>query len=80
MELEVVFVQGCGLCVAARRLAQRVAQEFGMSFKETDFLRHSEQLLELGVETTPVILLDSQVIYRGLPSPGELRRVVGSRL
>jgi len=66
----------CGDCEALAHRARAVAQELGVQC-EWERVTDVQQIVELGVLTTPALLVDGQVAAVGrLPTSSELRKAL----
>ena len=74
----VVFtMKNCPKCPAAKKLAEEIAEEFGLEVEEVDVEKDMITALQYNVASTPSIAVGDEVIARGdLPAKAELREMV----
>ena len=80
--VELFTSPGCSRC---RRAAGRLkavlermeSEEF--SWREVDAIREFDRAVALGVQRTPAVVIDDELVFTGLPSEAELRRALRER-
>jgi glutaredoxin len=77
MKIQVFTGKKCPKCPAAKQVASKVAKERKIEYEELDIEEHMLDALQLQIASTPSIVIDDDVIYRGeIPSKEELEKVV----
>ncbi|MFP3985378.1 MAG: thioredoxin family protein, partial [Candidatus Bathyarchaeia archaeon] len=83
MRLKIFTLPTCKNCPAAKKIAQEIAQKYGLKYTEVDISNPEGQLEGLmhQVMSTPTIAIDDEVVIRGtLPSMETLEIEVRKRL
>ena len=83
MELKVFTLPTCPTCPIAKKLAYQIAEKFGVTFKEVNMATPEglREGLRYGIQSTPSIVIDDEVIVRGrLVSREKLEKDVEKRL
>jgi len=83
MELKVFTLPTCPTCPIVKKLASQIADKFGVAFKEVNMATKEglKEGLSYGIQSTPSIVIDDEVIVRGrLISQEKLEEEVKKRL
>ncbi len=76
-EIELFYGITCPYCRTARKLINKVIEEYPEKFKFKQTLISSPKGLirryKLGIYAVPAILIDGEIIFRGLPKEDVLR-------
>lgn len=77
LKIEVVTAPGCVKCGAAKDLIKRIIKKYRcVDLKEIDVVEHPEIAVKHGIFSTPAILLNGKLEFRGLPSENELAKKI----
>lgn len=80
MKIQVYYGKKCPKCPAAKKVCQEVAKEKGLKYEEIDIEEHMIEALQKQIASTPSIVLDDEVIFRGeIPTKEELLKEVNKR-
>ena len=83
MKLKVFTLPSCPNCPATRKIAEEVAEEFGIGYREIDIGTPDGEIegLMYQIMSTPSVAIDEEVIARGRLVPKEeLENEVKKRL
>ncbi|MGQ9530431.1 MAG: thioredoxin family protein [Candidatus Bathycorpusculaceae bacterium] len=82
MELKVFTLPTCAVCPAAKTIAREVAEKFGISFREVNMATEEgfKEGLVYDIVSAPTIMLENEVIVRGLISRERLEEEVVKRI
>lgn len=83
INVEVFSSPGCGKCSHAKDVLRKLAEEFGenkIQWREVNILDEMDYAVELGVLSTPSIVIDSELVFLSLPSAKKLRAELENRL
>jgi thioredoxin 1 len=74
IKIEFFYAQGCKRCAAARDQLRAVALDMpGAQWEEVDVAKEPERAVEVGVLSTPALLIDGELVFKSMPKPDELR-------
>jgi len=80
MKIQVYYGKKCPKCPAAKKVCQEVAKEKGLEYEEVNIEEHMIDALQRQIASTPSIVLDDDVIFRGkIPTKDELLKEVAKR-
>lgn len=83
IKVEVFSSPGCGKCGQAKEVLRKLAEEIGggrIEWREVNVLEELDYAVNLGVLSTPAIVIDGDLVFTGLPSVRKLRSELGHRL
>ena len=77
VEIEILTAPGCHGCDRAKTLVaeivERLSKDFpGLSWKTTDLTEHPELIIKYGIMSTPAIVFDGNLEFRGVPKEKQL--------
>lgn len=73
MRLIIYTTKTCIKCPSAKKIAKEVAKELKLKYEEKDMETCALDALQLQIASTPSIVLDDEVLFRGdVPSKEEL--------
>ena len=69
VEIEIFVSQGCELCRLAREVVKKVTEKYpgDVHVSEVDMLKEKELSEELGISSAPVVLVDRDTRFVGVP-------------
>lgn len=77
MKIQVFTGKKCPKCPAAKQVCQKVAKEKKLEYEELDIEEHMLDALQLQIASTPSIVIDDDVVFRGdVPSKEDLEKAV----
>jgi glutaredoxin len=80
MKIQVYYGKNCSKCPAAKKVCQQVAKEKKLQYEEVDIEEHMIEALQMQIASTPSIVLDDEVLFRGeIPTKEELVKEVEKR-
>ena len=80
MKIQVYYGKNCPKCPAAKKVCQQLAKEKSMQYEEVDIEEHMIEALQMQIASTPSIVLDDDVLFRGeIPTKEELIKEVEKR-
>jgi glutaredoxin len=80
MALTVYYSKNCPKCPKAKKVCEEAAQEQKLDYEEKDIEEHMIESLQLQLASTPSIVLDGEVLFRGeAPSKEELIKEIEKR-
>jgi glutaredoxin len=80
MKILVYYGKNCPKCPAAKKVCQQVAKEKKLQYEEVDIEEHMIEALQMQIASTPSIVLDDEVLFRGeIPTKEELVKEVEKR-
>ena len=73
-KVELLTAPGCSKCERAKESIKSVLKRFKdkISYTEIDVSKNPKKLLEYGVMTTPVVIINGKLAFEGTPSEKEL--------
>ncbi|NIP72229.1 MAG: glutaredoxin [Gammaproteobacteria bacterium] len=83
IKVEVFSSPGCSKCGQAKEVLRKLAEEIGggrIEWREVNVLDELDYAVNLGVLSTPAIVIDGQLTFTGLPSVRKLRSELDRRL
>lgn len=83
IKVEVFSSPGCGKCGQAKDVLRKLAEEIGgglIEWREVNVLEELDYAVNLGVLSTPAIVIDGELTFTGLPSVRKLRSELDRRL
>lgn len=83
IKVEVFSSPGCGKCTQAKSLLRAIVEEVGqgrITWREVNILEEIDYAVEMGVMSSPAIVIDGRLVFSSLPSAGKLRAELGKRL
>lgn len=83
IKVEVFSSPGCSKCGQAKEVLRRLAEQIGggrIEWREVNVLQELDYAVNLGVLSTPAIVIDGQLTFTGLPSVRKLRSELDRRL
>lgn len=83
IKVEVFSSPGCSKCGQAKEVLRRLAEQIGggrIEWREVNVLQELDYAVNLGVLSTPAIVIDGQPTFTGLPSVRKLRSELDRRL
>ena len=83
VKVEVFSSPGCGKCAQAREVLRAIAEELGqdkVTWREVNILAEIDYAVDLGVMSSPSIVIDGELVFASLPSAGKLRAELSRRL
>lgn len=83
IKVEVFSSPGCSKCGHAKEVLRKLAEEIGgglIEWREVNVLEEMDYAVSLGVLSTPVIAVDGELAFTGLPSTRKLRADLEARL
>ncbi len=83
IKVEVFSSPGCSKCGHAKEALRKLVDELGgdkIDWREVNILDELDYAVELGVLSTPAIVIDGELLFSGLPSVRKLRAALESRL
>lgn len=79
-EIELFYGITCPYCRTAKKLLNKIINEHPGKFRLKQTLTSSPKGLvrryKLGIHAVPAILIDGEIVFRGLPEEEELRKVL----
>lgn len=80
MKLQVYYGKQCPRCPAAKKICKEVAKEKNLEYEEINIEEHMIEALQKQIASTPSIVLNDQVIFRGvIPTKEQLEKEVDKR-
>ena len=80
MKILVYYGKNCPKCPAAKKVCQQVAKEKKLQYEEVDIEERMIEALQMQIASTPSIVLDDEVLFRGeIPTKEELIKEVEKR-
>jgi len=79
VKVEVFSAPGCNSCGQARRVLKKLADEMGsgqIEWREVNIIDELDHAVEMGVFATPAIAINNELVFTGLPSENDLRKVL----
>ncbi len=83
INVEIFSSPGCNKCGHAKDVLRTLADEIGgdkIHWQEINILDDLDRAVELGVISTPAIVIDGNLVFSSLPSAKKLRAELESRL
>jgi predicted thioredoxin/glutaredoxin len=71
MKLIIYTTKTCIKCPSAKKIAKEVAKELKLKYEEKDMEICTLDALQLQIASTPSIVLDDEVLFRGCVPPKE---------
>ena len=80
MKITVYTGANCPKCPPAKEACKKVCEELSLQFEELNMEEHMIEALQKQIASTPSILIDDEVVFRGTaPTPEELKEEVEKR-
>lgn len=75
MKVELFHSPGCSRCAAARADLEAAAKAAipNVEWCEVNVLNHIDRAVECGVLSLPAVVVDGELAFASLPTPGQLR-------
>ncbi len=76
IKIEIFSSPGCGKCGHAKEVLRKLADELGgdnIQWREVNILDEMDHAVDLGVLSTPSIVVDGKLVFASLPSVKNLR-------
>jgi thioredoxin 1 len=83
INVEVFSSPGCSKCGHAKEVLRKLVEELGVDkiqWREVNILDELDHAVELGVMSTPSIVINSELVFASLPSAKKLRTELEDRL
>jgi len=83
VKVEVFSSPGCSKCGQAKEVLRKLADEIGggrIEWREVNVLEELDYAVNLGVLSTPAIVINGKLIFTGLPSVRKLRTELDRQL
>ena len=83
INVEVFSSPGCSKCGHAKAVLRKLVEEMGedkVSWRGVDILEEMDYAVELGVLSTPAIVIEGELVFSGLPSAKKLHAALLTRL
>lgn len=83
IKVEIFSIPACTKCTQAREYLHQLLDEYGTSVlqvTELNVLEHLDYAVQIGVLTTPAIVIDGHLYFTGLPSVKKLRSTLNKLL
>lgn len=83
IKVEIFSSPGCGKCNHAKDTLYQLVAELGddkIQWREVNILDELDYAVELGVMSTPAIVIDNELIFSSLPSAKKLRAELEKRM
>lgn len=78
--VELFFAKGCSKCAEARDALREAAQSAGAAeWKEVDIAENPNRAVDLGVVSTPAVVIDGKLIFSAMPTAPDLRKAIQAR-
>lgn len=75
--LELFTHSGCFSKKDADKLIQKVLQDFpNVSLREVDMLQEPEKASKIGIQMSPTLVYNEQILFVGIPSEAKLRELL----
>ena len=83
IEITILTAPGCTTCDQAKALVQKIVeqagQEFpGLSYRTVDVSESPEIFVRYGLLSTPAIIINDELAFRGVPKEKSLRKKLES--
>ena len=82
-KIEVFTAPGCGKCGKAKDELETIVDQLGnekFEWREVNILQEMDYAIELGVLSTPSIVINGELVFTALPSARQLLQALESRL
>jgi len=75
MKVELLHSLGCRRCATAREGLKAAAETAvaGLEWREVNVLDEMDRAVELGVLSLPAVVVDGELLFSSLPTPGQLQ-------
>ena len=83
VRVEVFSSPGCGKCTQAKNRLKVIVEEMGhdkITWRDVNILEEMDYAVELGVMSSPAIVIDGKLTFSSLPSACKLRTELSKRL
>ena len=83
IKVEVFSSPGCGKCAQAKNVLKAIVEEIGqdkITWRDVNILEEMDYAVELGVMSSPAIVIDGKLIFSSLPSASKLRAALDKQL
>lgn len=83
IKVEIFSSPGCSKCSHAKDILKKLAKELrgdSIQWREVNILKELDHAVELGILTTPSIVIDGNLVFSSLPSAKKLQAELLSRL
>jgi len=83
IQVDVFTAPGCSKCGRAKEVLRQLVEEIGggrIEWREVNVLEELDYAVNLGVLSTPAIVIDGDLTFTGLPSVRKLRSELDRRL
>lgn len=67
---------GCATCEKAKALLTELQEELGFAVEEVDIMEQPEEAQEHDLLTSPGIVIDGELRFRGVPNRAELEEAL----
>ncbi len=81
MKVELFHAPGCAQCATAEASLKKAALKVvaDLSWREVNVLDELDYAVELGILTLPAVVIDRELVFASLPTPGQLREALVQR-
>ena len=83
INVEVFSSPGCSKCSHAKSVLKKVADEMGadaIQWRDVNVLEELDYAVEMGILSTPAIVIDGALLFSSLPSTTKLHAELASRI
>lgn len=72
IKIEVFTAPGCTRCIKAKEVIEKLLPKYkNVKLQVKSILDESEKIMQLGVMTTPVILINDKLVFNKIPNEKE---------
>ena len=81
VSVEFFFAGGCSACAQARQALRETAESTGqVEWHEVDIAKNPNRAVDVGVMSTPAVVIDGGLVFKTVPTPAELRSAIKARI
>jgi len=83
LKIEIFSSPGCGKCGHAKQLLENMVNEMdegNIEWRDVNILEELDYAVNLGILSTPAIVINGELIFNRLPSAKKLRQTLETRI
>ena len=80
LSVELFYAGGCSKCAEARDALREAARSAGADWHEIDIGKQPNRAVDVGIVSTPAIVIGGDLVFSMLPTSAELRKAIRSKL
>ena len=81
MKIELFYNPTCPVCPQAKKLVKKISRKYPqVEYVEINAFEHQDQVMKLGFQSVPAIVIDGKLWHVGMPDKKALREEMESKL